>query len=273
MSNGGNMYVSTLESCLSFLRQNDVFLMMTQRAWSRSRRSSAPSASQPSNGNSEMRLLLVEDDPMIGASVRKGLRQDGFAVDWVNDGEAAELAIGQGVYDLMLLDLGLPKKSGLAVLKSLRARGSDLPVLVVTARDAVSERISGLDAGADDYVVKPFDLDELAARIRAVLRRRAGRGDPLLRYGKLEFNPASREVRYDGAAVSLSARELALLEAFLDRPGAVLSRAQLEEKLYGWTQEVESNTVEVYIHGLRKKLGADFIRNVRGVGYMLSGPQ
>ena len=220
-----------------------------------------------------MRLLLVEDDAMIGASVRKGLRQDGFAVDWVTDGEAAELALGQGVDDLMLLDLGLPKKSGLAVLRSLRTRGGDLPVVVVTARDAVADRIAGLDAGADDYVVKPFDLDELAARIRAVLRRRAGRVDPLVRHGKLEFNPASREVRFDGAVVSLSARELTLLEALLDRPGAVLSRAQLEEKLYGWAEEVESNTIEVYIHGLRRKLGADFIRNVRGVGYMLGGAQ
>lgn len=220
-----------------------------------------------------MRLLLVEDDAMIGASVRKGLRQDGFAVDWVTDGEAAELALGQGVYDLMLLDLGLPKKSGLAVLRSLRTRGGDLPVVVTTARDAVADRIAGLDAGADDYVVKPFDLDELAARIRAVLRRRAGRVDPLVRHGKLEFNPASREVRFDGAVVSLSARELTLLEALLDRPGAVLSRAQLEEKLYGWAEEVESNTIEVYIHGLRRKLGADFIRNVRGVGYMLGGAQ
>ena len=220
-----------------------------------------------------MRLLLVEDDAMIGASVRKGLRQDGFAVDWVTDGEAAELALWQGVYDLMLLDLGLPKKSGLAVLRSLRARGGGLPVVVTTARDAVADRIAGLDAGADDYVVKPFDLDELAARIRAVLRRRAGRVDPLVRHGKLEFNPASREVRLDGAVVSLSARELTLLEALLDRPGAVLSRAQLEEKLYGWAEEVESNTIEVYIHGLRRKLGADFIRNVRGVGYMLGGAQ
>jgi two-component system, OmpR family, response regulator QseB len=217
-----------------------------------------------------MRLLLVEDDPMIGASVRTGLRQDGFAVDWVCDGEAAEAALASGVYDLMLLDLGLPKKDGLAVLRGLRARGSDLPVLAVTARDAVPDRIAGLDAGADDYVVKPFDLDELSARIRAVLRRRAGRVDPLVRVGEVEFNPATREVRRGGQAVALAARELALLEAFLDRPGAVLSRAQLEEKVYGWAEEVGSNTVEVYIHALRKKLGADFIRNVRGVGYMVA---
>ncbi len=219
-----------------------------------------------------MRLLLVEDDPMIGASVQKGLRQDGFVVDWVTDGAAAELALAPGDHDLMLLDLGLPKKSGLEVLRGLRARGGDLPVLLVTARDAVPDRIAGLDAGADDYVVKPFDLDELAARIRAVLRRRAGRADPVLRHGNIEFNLSRREVRRAGEVVRLSARELALLEAFLDRPGAVLSRAQLEEKLYGWAEEVESNTVEVYIHGLRKKLGADLIRNVRGVGYMLGGP-
>ena len=219
-----------------------------------------------------MRLLLVEDDPMIGTSVQKGLRQDGFVVDWVTDGEAAELALASAVHDLMLLDLGLPKKSGLEVLRGLRARGGDLPVLLVTARDAVPDRIAGLDAGADDYVVKPFDLDELAARIRALLRRRSGRADPVLRHGSIELNMSRREVRQAGVVVRLSARELALLEAFLDRPGAVLSRAQLEEKLYGWAEEVESNTVEVYIHGLRKKLGADLIRNVRGVGYMLAGP-
>ena len=216
-----------------------------------------------------MRILLVEDDAMIGEGVRKGLRQDGFAVDWVTDGVAAELALGNGVYDLMLLDLGLPRKGGLDVLRQLRARGNDLPVLAVTARDAVPDRIAGLDAGADDYVIKPFDLDELGARIRAVMRRRAGRAETILRHGDITFNPATREVTRDGAPVALSARELALLEALLDRPGAVLSRTQLEEKVYGWAEEVESNTVEVYIHALRKKLGADLIRNVRGVGYMV----
>ena len=219
-----------------------------------------------------MRLLLVEDDAMIGESVRQGLRQDGFALDWVRDGAAAELALTNDVYDLMLLDLGLPKKDGLDVLRTLRRQGRDLPVLVLSARDAVSERIAGLDAGADDYLVKPFDLDELAARIRALLRRHAGRTDPVMRHAGVELNQATREVRKDGAPVALSARELALLEAFLDRPGAVLSRTQLEEKLYGWGEEVGSNTVEVYIHSLRKKLGADFIRNVRGVGYMLTKP-
>ncbi len=217
-----------------------------------------------------MRLLLVEDDSMIGDSVRQGLRQDGFAVDWVQDGRAADLAIENGVYELLVLDLGLPKKEGLDVLKQLRRRGNKIPVLIITARDAVADRVTGLDAGADDYLVKPFDLNELAARIRALLRRHSGRADPVVRHGDLTFSPATREVTLEDKPVSLSARELTLLEAFLDRPGAVLTRRQLEEKLYGWGEEVESNTVEVYIHALRKKLGQDFIKNVRGVGYRVS---
>ena len=216
-----------------------------------------------------MRLLLVEDDSMIGDSVRQGLRQDGFTVDWVRDGRAAELALANEVYDLLLLDLGLPKKEGLDVLKTLRRKGDAIPVMILTARDAVSERVKGLDAGADDYLVKPFDLDELAARIRALLRRRSGRAQPVIEVGALRLNPATREVAFNGEPVALSAREFALLLALVDRPGAVLSREQLEEKLYGWDQEVGSNTVEVYIHGLRRKLGQDFIRNVRGVGYMV----
>ena len=215
-----------------------------------------------------MRVLLVEDDAMIGESVRKGLRQDGFAVDWAEDGEAAELALAGHTYDLMVLDLGLPRKSGLDVLRTLRRSGNDLPVLVATARDEVPNRIEGLDAGADDYLIKPFDLDELAARIRAILRRRAGRIDPVLRHRGVSLNPATREVALDDKPVVLTAREMALLQAFMDRPGVVLSKAQLEEKLYGWGGEVESNTVEVYIHALRKKLGAQFIQNVRGVGYL-----
>lgn len=215
-----------------------------------------------------MRILLVEDDPMIGDSVRTGLRQDGFVVDWVEDGETAELALSNHAYDLMVLDQGLPRKGGLDVLKSLRQRGSDLPVLIATARDEVPARVKGLDAGADDYLVKPFDLDELAARIRAILRRRSGRAEPVMRHRGVELNPATREVTLQGVPLALTARELALLQAFMDRPGAVLSKAQLEEKLYGWGDEVESNTVEVYIHALRKKLGAEFIRNVRGVGYL-----
>lgn len=217
-----------------------------------------------------MRLLLVEDDAMIGEGVRKGLRQDGFAVDWVQDGHSAELALDNEVYDLLLLDLGLPKKDGLDILAGLRHRGNTIPVLILTARDAIAERVKGLDAGADDYLVKPFDLDELAARIRALLRRKAGRAEPIIQVGNLVINPATHEVSLDARPVTLSAREFALLSALADRPGTVLSRAQLEEKLYGWEQEVESNTVEVYIHSLRRKLGADFIRNVRGIGYMVA---
>jgi two-component system response regulator QseB len=217
-----------------------------------------------------MRVLLVEDDSMIGESVRQGLRQDGFTVDWVQDGRAAELALENGVYDLLVLDLGLPRKEGLDVLKQLRRRGNQIPVLVVTARDAIADRITGLDAGADDYLVKPFDLDELAARMRALSRRRSGRADPVIRHGRLTFNPATREVVLGDKPVTLSAREFALLEALLDRPGSVLSREQLEEKVYGWGDEVESNAVEVHIHALRKKLGQDFIKNVRGVGYRIS---
>ena len=216
-----------------------------------------------------MRLLLVEDDSMIGESVRQGLRQDGFTVDWVRDGRAAELALANEVYDVLLLDLGLPRKEGLEVLTGLRRRGDTIPVVILTARDAVADRIKGLDAGADDYLVKPFDLDELAARIRALLRRRSGRAEPVIQVGALRLNPATREVSMNGEPVALSPLEFALLAAFLDRPGAVLSRDQLEEKLYGWDQEVGSNTVEVYIHALRRKLGQDLIKNVRGVGYMV----
>jgi two-component system response regulator QseB len=219
-----------------------------------------------------MRLLLMEDDLMIGESVCKGLRQDGFTVDWVQDGHAGELALGNGVYQLLLLDLGLPRKEGLDVLRSLRRKGNAIPVLILTARDAVADRVAGLDAGADDYLVKPFDLEELAARIRALLRRQAGRTETVIRHGALALNPATREVSLGGRPLSLSAREFALLEALLDRPGAVLSVAQLEEKIYGWEDEVGSNTIEVYIHSLRKKLGSDFIKNVRGVGYMIPKP-
>ncbi|MEM4989221.1 response regulator transcription factor [Collimonas sp. H4R21] len=217
-----------------------------------------------------MRLLLVEDDLMVGEAVRKGLRQDGFAVDWVQDGAAALSALAQEDYQLLLLDLGLPKKNGLEVLKSLRAGGNRIPVLILTARDAVADRVAGLDGGADDYLVKPFDLEELAARIRALLRRQSGRAEPLVELGQLTLNPATHEVLLEGRQVNLSAREFALLRAFLDRPGVVLSRAQLEEKMYGWDDSIESNAVEVYIHALRKKLGSNFIKNVRGIGYMVA---
>jgi len=216
-----------------------------------------------------MRLLLVEDDPMIGASVQSGLRQEGYSVDWVRDGAAAELALAGGVHEMILLDLGLPKKNGLDLLAGLRRKGLAMPVLVITARDAVADRVKGLDAGADDYLVKPFDLDELSARIRALLRRQAGRASPLIENGALSLNPATHEVLLRGAPVNLSAREFALLHALLEQPGVPLSRTQLEDRLYGWEEEIESNTVEVYIHSLRRKLGAEWIRNVRGVGYLV----
>jgi two-component system response regulator QseB len=224
-----------------------------------------------------MRVLLVEDDAMIGASVRAGLRQDGFAIDWVTDGRAAEAALATDgeAYDVVLLDLGLPQKGGLDVLRGLRAKGRDVPVLIMTARDAVADRVAGLDAGADDYLVKPFDLDELAARVRALHRRRSGRAAATVRHTHgddvVTLDPARREVRRNDVPVALSAREFAVLEALLERPGAVLSRAQLEEKVYGWDEEPGSNTIEVYVHGLRRKLGADLIRNVRGVGYAIAG--
>lgn len=206
---------------------------------------------------------------MIGESVRKGLQQDGFAVDWVQDGRAAEIALETNPYDTLLLDLGLPRKAGLDVLAALRRRGNSIPILILTARDAVADRVKGLDAGADDYLVKPFDLEELAARVRALLRRKSGRADPVIQVGNLVLNPATHEASLDGKPIMLSAREFGLILALAERPGAVLSRAQLEEKLYGWGQEVESNTVEVYVHSLRRKLGANLIRNVRGVGYMV----
>jgi two-component system response regulator QseB len=217
-----------------------------------------------------MRLLLAEDDAMIGESVRRGLRQDGFAVDWVQDGRAAEVALADNVHDLVLLDLGLPRKEGLDVLRGMRRRGDARPVLIVTARDAVADRVAGLDAGADDYVLKPFELSELAARIRALLRRRSGRAAPIVAFGDIALDPATHEVRVRGVPIALSAREFALLEALLARPGAVLSRAQLEEKLYGWNEEVGSNAVEVHLHALRRKLPPDTIRNVRGVGWTIA---
>lgn len=219
-----------------------------------------------------MRLLLAEDDRMIGEAVVQGLGQDGFTVDWVQDGRAAELALAEGVHDLLLLDLGLPRRDGLAVLAGMRRGGDARPVLILTARDAVADRVAGLDAGADDYLVKPFELSELAARIRALLRRHAGRADPVITHGALELHPATREVKLAGQPLALSAREYALLAALLDRPGAILSRAQLEEKLYGWGGEVESNAVDVHLHGLRRKLGAGAIRNVRGLGWTLGAP-
>ena len=216
-----------------------------------------------------MRLLLVEDDPMIGEAVLDLLRAEHYAVDWVRDGEMADTALHSHAYDLVVLDLGLPRRDGLDVLRALRARLDRTPVLIATARDAKPDRIAGLDAGADDYVLKPYDLDELLARIRALLRRAAGRAEPVYEHQGVSINPVTREVTVHGEPVVLSAREWAVLEPLLARPGMVFSRAQLEEKLYSWKDSISSNAVEVYIHGLRKKLGADLIRNVRGVGYMV----
>jgi DNA-binding response OmpR family regulator len=218
-----------------------------------------------------MRILLVEDDAMIGASVVSGLAAEGHAVDWVRDGPAAEGALATTPYALVLLDLGLPGRDGLDVLRSARARKLDVPVLIITARDTVRDRVAGLDAGADDYLVKPFDLDELSARVRALTRRAAGRAEPLIERGALLLNPVTHEVRWRGEPVDVSGREFALLAALAERPGAVVSRAQLEEKLYGWNESIGSNAVEVHVHNLRRKLGDSVIRTVRGLGYRLGG--
>jgi two-component system, OmpR family, response regulator QseB len=214
-----------------------------------------------------MRLLLVEDDTMIGEAIREGLKREGFTVDWVHDGESASQVLRTEAFDLLLLDLGLPRKGGLEVLTAARAQGYELPVLIITARDAVSDRVQGLDAGADDYLVKPFDLDELAARIRALLRRKSGRTAPAIEHRGVVLNPARHSVTRDGREVALSPKEFALLQLLMERPGTILSRTRIEERLYGWGEEVESNAVEVHIHGLRRKLGADYVLNVRGVGY------
>jgi len=219
-----------------------------------------------------MRILLVEDDRMIGESIRAALRQDGAAVDWVRDGDSAESALATEQFDLVLLDLGLPQRGGLEVLRAMRRRHDQTPVIVLTARDALQDRVAGLDAGADDYLVKPFELEELAARIRAVTRRKAGRAEPAIEIGDVRLDPSMRLVTQGGEPVVLSAREYAVLEALMTRPGAVLSRAQLEDRLYGWGGAIESNAVSVYIHQLRRKLGNDFIHNVRGVGYYVGRP-
>lgn len=219
-----------------------------------------------------MRILLVEDDPMLGDALRRSLKQEGITTDWVQDAEEAELALATGEYFLLLLDLGLPGKGGLELLAELRKSANPVPVIILTARDAVSDRIRGLDSGADDYLVKPFDPDELAARIRAIQRRQTGRAAPLIEHGPLVLNPATRVLVCRGEPVCLSAREYVILAALMERPRALLSRAALEERLYGWGEEVESNAVEVHIHNLRKKIGAEQIRTVRGVGYMLAAP-
>lgn len=217
-----------------------------------------------------VRLLLVEDDLMIAESVLEALRGAGHAVDWAADGRAAELSLGHDVYDLVLLDLGLPKQDGIAVLRGYRQRGGASPVLILTARDAVADRVQGLDAGADDYLVKPFDLDELGARVRALGRRRVGQATPVYMHGALSLDPAAHEATLDGKPLALVPREFALLEALIESPARVFTRRELEEKLYGWGDEVGSNTIEVHVHSLRRKIGAERIVTVRGVGYRLA---
>lgn len=216
-----------------------------------------------------MRVLLVEDDRMIGAAMQQALKDAAYAVDWVTDGETAVHAAENESYELALLDLGLPKADGREVLQRLRTRGRRLPVIIVTARDAVDDRIDGLDLGADDYLVKPFEIRELLARMRAVLRREGSGSPPALNNGTLSLDPATREASFRGESALLTAREFALLQALLARPGTVLSRSELERQIYGWNEEVESNAIEYLIHAVRKKLGAAAIRNVRGVGWMV----
>lgn len=206
---------------------------------------------------------------MIGAAVEQSLKDATYAVDWVRDGQTALATVASQDYGLMLLDLGLPKKDGVEVLRALRARGSALPVVIITARDALQDRVQGLDCGADDYVVKPFEMAELLARMRAVVRRKGGTAGPLLGNASLSLDPVSRAASVQGTTVQLSAREFSVLQALMVRPGAILSRAELEDRVYGWNEEVESNAVEVYIHSLRRKLGPDWIRNLRGVGYFV----
>jgi two-component system OmpR family response regulator len=216
-----------------------------------------------------MRLLLVEDDVMIAQALQSLLVKEQYVVDWAADGVLAEAMASAASYDLVLLDLGLPGKDGLQVLRTLRARGNRVPVLVATARDTVRDRIAGLDAGADDYVLKPFDFQELLARIRALIRRAAGRAEGRYHYRDIILDPARHEASLAGEPVSLSAREWAVLEPLILRPGLVLSRQQLEDKLYGWHDEISSNAIEVYVHGIRRKLGAELIQNVRGLGYLV----
>jgi two-component system OmpR family response regulator/two-component system response regulator QseB len=219
-----------------------------------------------------MRLLLVEDDALLGDGLDVGLAQAGFEVDWVRDGVAAVHAADAGGYAAVILDLGLPRMGGFDVLQRIRSRGSRLPVLILTARDAIDDRVRGLDAGADDYLVKPADLTELAARLRALIRRSKGEADPTLRIGAVELDPAARTVLHGGVPVALKPREFALLHELMLNAGRVLTRDQLEDRLYRWGDEIGSNSVEVHVHHLRRKLAPDLIRTVRGVGYMLPRP-
>jgi two-component system OmpR family response regulator/two-component system response regulator QseB len=219
-----------------------------------------------------MRILVVEDDSLLGDGIQAGLRQAGYSADWVRDGAAADTALAVEEYAAVVLDLGLPRVSGLELLRKLRAAGNAVPVLILTARDAVPDRVAGLDAGADDYMVKPFDLDELAARLRALVRRSHGQTAAVLNVGDLELDPAAHAARFKGQPVELSAREFAVLQALALNAGRVLSRERLEQSLYGWGEEVESNAIEVHIHHLRRKLAPELIRTVRGVGYTMQRP-
>jgi len=216
-----------------------------------------------------MRILLVEDDRMIGAGVAQALKDAAYAVDWVTDGDVAVDAAEAATYDLVLLDLGLPSRDGLSILTQFRKRGRELPVIILTARDGVDERVDGLDLGADDYLTKPFDTRELLARIRAILRRQGGTASPILSNGYVHLDPSTREATANDKTCRLTAREFALLQALLTRPGAILSRDEIEHRIYGWNEEVESNAVEFLIHSIRKKLGFSTIRNVRGLGWMV----
>lgn len=216
-----------------------------------------------------MRLLLVEDDTLIGETLLETLRDRAYATDWVKDGALADNALRNHSYDLVILDLGLPKRSGMDVLRDLRSRRDSVPVLILTARDATDDRVRGLNEGADDYVLKPFELTELLARVAALIRRSAGHGETTVRIGNVVIKPASREVSVDGSRVELSAREWSVLEPLITRPGIVFSRAQLEQKVFGWNGDLGSNAIEVYVHSLRRKLGADIIRNMRGIGYVV----
>jgi DNA-binding response OmpR family regulator len=216
-----------------------------------------------------MRLLLVEDDSLLGKAVRTGLEQQGHAVDWVLDGEAAEAAVASNDYAALVLDIGLPKQDGMALLKKLRAKGNTVPVVIITARDDIAERIAGLDGGADDFIVKPFDLQELGARLRAVVRRASGRASSDIVHGLLKVDPAARTVILDDKPIALTAREFAILTHLLENRGKVLSKQQLQESLYSWSDEIESNTVEVHVHHLRRKLGRELIKTMHGMGYMI----
>jgi len=216
-----------------------------------------------------MRILLVEDDELLGDGLKVGLSQDGFAVDWVIDGESALSALSNNDFDVVVLDIELPKISGLEVLRTTRDHGQELPILLLTAKDAISDRVAGLDAGADDYLVKPCDLDELSARLRALHRRHLGNIRPVLQHGNLALDPAAHTLTNNGSSIILSAREFRLLQLLLENRGRVITRANLEDKLFGWDNEIESNSLEVFIHHLRKKLGAELIRTVRGIGYTI----